>query len=449
MGGSGLTERTQPPLEVWAGFECTRVRVRGRSIDQVELTGHGSRAEDLQLLPWLGAKAVRYPVLWERIARRGLDTADWQWTDERLEILRQKGIRPVVGLLHHGGGPRGMSMTNPAFPQAFARFARGVAQRYPWIDTYLPINEPLTTARFAGLYGFWHPHAKSEATFAKLLVAQALAIRMAITAIREVRPDARLIVNEDMGRTFATPELAHVANFANSRRWLTWDLLMGHVRKGHPMWNALAVDGEARANLVDLASKPSPPDVLGVDHYITSDRYLDHRVDLFPSELRPRRNQPAYVDVEAVRVAGMPENGVARAIADTWERYGRPLALTEVALAGDPADQAAWWSEAWFAAQEASMRGVDIRAVTAWAVVGATGWDALLCRRTGRYEPGYFDTRTMPARARPAAHAVRAAAALADRVAPPEVSANPGRRQRTGWWRRSDRFLWEGGTEAA
>ena len=25
--------------------------------------------------------------------------------------------------------------------------------RYPWIDAYTPVNEPLTTARFSGLYG--------------------------------------------------------------------------------------------------------------------------------------------------------------------------------------------------------------------------------------------------------------------------------------------------------
>ena len=37
------------------------------------------------------------------------------------------------------------------------RICHGVAERYPWLDAYTPINEPLTTARFCGLYGLLVP----------------------------------------------------------------------------------------------------------------------------------------------------------------------------------------------------------------------------------------------------------------------------------------------------
>jgi dTDP-4-dehydrorhamnose reductase len=452
MEGAQEASRAAHPPEVWAGFECTRVRVNGRTVDQVELTGHGSRTTDLNLLSWLGAKAVRYPILWERIAPSGLRAADWRWADERLAILRDMGIRPIAGLLHHGSGPRGMSIMHPGFAQAFARFATAVAVRYPWIETYLPINEPLTTARFSGLYGLWHPHARSDSTFAKLLLGQALAIRAAMKAIREVRSDARFIVNEDVGRTFGTPELAEVTAFANARRWLTWDLLTGAIVPGHPMWRALAISGAEEGILSDLAKDPSPPDILGVDHYVTSDRYLDHRLEEFPEFLRPRVDQPAYIDVEAVRVAGLPGDGIRRAIQETWDRYGRPIALTEVELAGPALDQALWFEEAWTAALGASRLGVDIRGVAAWAIVGATDWHALLCRREGRYEPGCFDARTVPATPRPAAYVVRSAAGStgsSERLALDSRRATEATRGALGWWRRPDRFLWEGRPHAA
>ena len=57
--------------------------------------------------------------------------------------------------------------------------ARSIARRLSAVRTFLPINEPLTTARFAGLYGWWDPGARDDGVFARLIVAQCLAIREA------------------------------------------------------------------------------------------------------------------------------------------------------------------------------------------------------------------------------------------------------------------------------
>ena len=38
-------------------------------------------------------------------------------------------------------------------------------------------------------------------------------------------------------------------------------------------------------------------------------------------------------------------------------------------------------------------RGVDVRAVTAWALLGSFDWDSLVTRDAGHYEPGAFDVR--------------------------------------------------------
>ena len=146
---------SRPRLELWAGLECTVNRVGAEYVDQLELSGHAHRLTDLDLLADLGVRTVRYPVLWERVADRGLEEADWSWADERLGRLRELGIRPVVGLVHHGSGPRETSLLDPRFPERLAEYARAVAERYPWVDAYTPVNEPLTTARFSALYGHW------------------------------------------------------------------------------------------------------------------------------------------------------------------------------------------------------------------------------------------------------------------------------------------------------
>src|SRR5690242_13810998 len=131
-----------PPLEMWGGVECSVARLGEEFVDETILTGHEHRPEDIERFASLGIKAIRYPVLWERIAPNGLDRADWRWTDDRLARLRTAGIRPIAGLLHHGNGPRPFDLTSPDFAANFAEFAGQVAARYPWLDAYTPVNEP-------------------------------------------------------------------------------------------------------------------------------------------------------------------------------------------------------------------------------------------------------------------------------------------------------------------
>ena len=62
-----------------------------------------------------------------------------------------------MGLVHHGSGPAGTDLLDEGFAEGLARFARAVAERFPWVEDWTPVNEPLTTARFSALYGHWYP----------------------------------------------------------------------------------------------------------------------------------------------------------------------------------------------------------------------------------------------------------------------------------------------------
>lgn len=411
---------------MWAGLECSFLEVAGWRCDQLALTGHAARIEDLDRLADLGIVRIRYPLLW---GRGGVEATDWSWADARLERLAKLQVAPIVGLVHHGFGPIGIDPLHPGYPEAFAGFAEQVARRYPWVDAYLPVNEPLTTARFGGLYGWWPPYARDDDTFIRLLVAQCLAFRAAAVAIRRVRPDAMIVVSEDAGRTFGTPEVGASVEHANHRRWLTFDLLTGRVDRGHPLWTYMASAPGALPGLESLASEPGPLDMLGLNHYITSDRFLDHRTNLYPSELSQDAGAVGYVDVESIRVAGCEGPGFGRAIDDTWSRYELPIALAEVHLGGAGADdQVAWWAEAWTAALEATRRGIPVRGVTTWAAFGSWEWCHVLRHQSGEYEPGCFDARSTPPRATVLAAAI-AMTASGTEVAP----VTPG------WWRSPDR----------
>ena len=106
----------------------------------------------------------------------------------------------------------------------------------PWIDRYTPVNEPLTTARFSGLYGHWHPHRRSVRSFLRVLVNQCAGIRLAMAEIRKINPEACLVQIEDIGKAFATSPLRRQADYENQRRWLSLDLLSGRVDAEHPWW---------------------------------------------------------------------------------------------------------------------------------------------------------------------------------------------------------------------
>src|SRR5436190_5639662 len=138
-------------MELWGGIECTLNRVGDRRYDQLERCGHYRRSGDLEAIAELGITTLRYPLLWERASASG--DYCWRHADERLPQLRALGITPIAGLVHHGSGPTAAGLLCGEFAAGLARYAGAVAARFPWLEWYTPVNEPLTTARFAGLYG--------------------------------------------------------------------------------------------------------------------------------------------------------------------------------------------------------------------------------------------------------------------------------------------------------
>jgi dTDP-4-dehydrorhamnose reductase len=387
--------RTAQPLELWGGVECSVVRIGGDYRNQVVDTGHASRLKDIDAMAEIGVKAVRYPILWETVAPEAPGEMDFSWHDERLERLRKHGIKVIAGLVHHGSGPRYTNLLHDKFADHLAHYAERVARRYPWIDTWTPVNEPFTTARFACLYGHWYPHLKDiDATF-RATVNQCLATLRAMRAIRKVIPDAKLLPTEDIGRTFSTEQLAYQAEHDNGRRWLTFDLLFGRVVEGHQFHRWLRNKAATQEVLDELATGEGRPDIIGFDHYLTSDRFLDDRVERYPGVQAGSNGRDTYVDVEAVRVDKLRSVvGPQQRLRETWERYGTPIAITEVHHGCTRDEQVRWLHEMWMAAESERARGADIRSVTIWAMFGLMDWRSLLTKRDGIYDVGPFDARS-------------------------------------------------------
>jgi dTDP-4-dehydrorhamnose reductase len=364
-------------------------------------------------------------VLWER-------TSDWGWADERLSRLRELDIAPIVGLVHHGSGPLGTSLLEDSFATGLAEYAGRVARRYPWVQDWTPVNEPLTTARFSAMYGHWYPHARDDAAFGRALLVELRATVLAMHAIREVIPDARLVQTEDVGKTWSTSELAYQAELENERRWLTYDLLCGTLDPDGVVAQAYGI---TPGDVGWFRDRHCPPDLLGLNHYLSSERFLDHRLERYPAESHGGNGRDRYADVLAARVLGQGPAGPAGILRDAWTRFGRPLAVTEAHNGCTREEQLRWLADVWAAADAVRRDGADVRAVTIWSLLGTYGWDELLTNGLESYEPGVYDVRAPSPRPTALAAMARSLAG-GRRFEHPALDGH-------GWWRRPERLWYE------
>jgi dTDP-4-dehydrorhamnose reductase len=248
-------------------------------------------------------------------------------------------------------------------------------------------------------------------SFVEMLLAQVRGTVLAMRAIREVNPAAQLIQTEDLGRATGTPRLQRQVTFENLRRWLSFDLLCGRVVPEHPLYDYLTRRGCADpAALAWLADNACPPDILGINHYPRSNRWLDDRLSLYARWTHGGNGRLRYADVAAFDAPAADPPTLLSLIQETWQTYGIPIALSEVHVDGDARTRVAWWLNAIEAADVAIRRGADVRAVTAWSLLGSFDWDTL-CTSTGdrvSYEAGVFELSNGWPRETALAEAVRA-----------------------------------------
>lgn len=428
-----MKEYTKNKIEIWGGIECSLNRVNDKYKDQLDLSGHYTRGfADIQRFADLGIKALRYPILWEKHAPEKDIQIDWSFSDSRLSEIKQLGIKPIAGLVHHGSGPAYADFFDGSFAKGLGEYAKKVAAKFPWIEYYTPVNEPLTTARFCGLYGHWFPHKHTPLDFLKILLAECKGTVLAMEAIRQINPDAKLVQTEDLGKTHSTYQLRYQRDFENKRRWLSYDLLCGNVNENHRLWDYLIWEGLKKEDLIFFTENPCPPDILGINHYITSERWIDERTDNFPAHCIGGNGEEVYADVEAVRVG--KNEGPQVLFKEAWERFKIPIAITEVHLHCSREEQLRWFYYVYNAVNNLKDEGADIRAVTAWAMLGSFDWCSLLTKTEGKYEPGLFDVRSPDPRPTALAKLVKSLAI--------NNNYNHPVLQEDGWWQKPNAVIY-------
>jgi dTDP-4-dehydrorhamnose reductase len=417
--------------EIWGGIECTINRIGNTYRDQLHYCGHYTRSGDIERIAQLGIRALRYPVLWERHQPVRGQAIDWSWTAQQLQQIDKHKMTPIVGLVHHGSGPAYTNLLSDNFASELAAYAQQVASRFPWLDYYTPVNEPLTTARFSGLYGYWYPHLTDAHSFAIMLLNQVKATVLAMQAIRRINPAAKLVQTEDLTKIHSTELLSYQASFENERRWLTYDLLCGKMTREHPLWGYFLSLGIEESQLSFFGEHPCEPELMGLNYYVTSERYLDEDLTAYPVHTHGGNGIHEYADVEAVR-ATKPA-GVKKLLLEAWDRFHLPLAITEAHLHCNEIEQGRWFKEVWDSCCLVKECGVDLKAVTAWSLLGAYDWVSLLTRNEQVYECGVFDISDNILRPRLTAAIIRS-------LANQGFCEHPLFEQK-GWWHYNSRLI--------
>ncbi len=197
------------------------------------------------------------------------------------------------------------------------------------------------------------------------------------------------------------------------------------------MFAYIRAEGISEAEIYWFAEHTCLPSVVGVNYYVTSDRYLDHRLDLYPDHLRSAEG--AFVDVEAVRVHPDGIAGVGALLEEAWRRYRIPVAITEVHLGSTVDEQIRWLAESWKGAMRARGNGVECVALTVWALLGSFFWNQLVTCDNGHYEPGVFDVRNGSLEPTELAQVVA-------QIAAGKLPQHPAL-TRQGWWKHDSRLL--------
>ncbi|PKQ31764.1 MAG: glycoside hydrolase family 1 protein [Actinobacteria bacterium HGW-Actinobacteria-2] len=174
----------------------------GRIVDgssPARAADHWNRVdEDIALLVELGITHYRMGLEWARVEPNPgeFDTAAIGHYRDEVAALRAAGITPLVTLHHFNlpgwlvdeGGWLGAGMK-----PAFGRFARRmVTELSPWVNEWIPINEPNVYATLGFSEGVWPPGERSLLRTIKAVQVQVEVHIATYQMIHALQPQARV-----------------------------------------------------------------------------------------------------------------------------------------------------------------------------------------------------------------------------------------------------------------
>ena len=379
--GSGLPRgRVGDSFMFATGIECSNPTIEGGRVrrDLLEECGHYDRwREDLALVRELGLKVLRYGLPLHR-TWLGDGRYDWSFADAAMAEIKRLGITPILDLMHFGLPDWVGDFQNPDMPVLFNRYCAAVAERYPWVRYYTPVNEIFVTARNSGRDGLWNEQRKGDQGFVTALKHSVAASILGAQAIAARRPDCIIVQSESaeyVHEMRATQSDA--TRMANKLRFLSLDLLYAHHPDSEVMLYML--DNGLTREEYDWFMRGEPPgfQVLGTDYYGRNERIV-----------KPNGERVAAEDVMGWRE-------ITR---EYVTRYRKPVMHTETNVF-DPDEACSWLWKQWANVLGIRSEGVPVLGFTWYSLTDQVDWDVQLAQKRGTVNAcGLYDLDRKPRR---------------------------------------------------
>jgi len=363
------------------GIECSNpsiVDASGKRVrrDLLEECGHYTHwREDLALVKDLGTPCLRYGLP-NHLVHLGPGRYDWSFTDEVMAEMRRLGITPILDLMHFGVPDWLGDFQNPELPLHFADYAGAVAQRYPWVRAFTPVNEIYVSARISGWDGLWNERLRTERGFITALKHLVAANLLAAAEIVRHHPNAMLIQSESAEYTHhVVTAPSHDVKRRNKLTFLSLDLLYSKSPDADVLMFAQD-NGLTRDEFMwFMKTAPAGYQIMGNDYYGHNEKLLlpDGRV-----------------------MYGEDVLGWYQITLRYYHRYYKPVMHTETNTPNPDANPRWLWKQ-WVNVLRMRRDGIPVLGFTWYSLIDQVDWDSQLAQKNGRLYPcGLYDMGRRP-----------------------------------------------------
>jgi beta-glucosidase/6-phospho-beta-glucosidase/beta-galactosidase len=363
------------------GIECSNPSVvdsRGNRIrrDLLEESGHYQHwRTDLQLVKDLGTPCLRYGLP-NHLIHIGPDRYDWSFADEAMHEIGRLGIAPILDLMHFGIPDWMGDFQNPEMPMHFANYAGAVAQRYPWVRAFTPVNEIYVAARNSGWDGIWNERLRTERGFVTALKHLVAANLLAGAAITRHRQNAIFVQSESAEYTHhVSTAPSHRVKLRNKLIFLSLDLLYSKSPDADVLM-FIEDNGMTRDEFMwFMRSAPAGFQIMGNDYYGHNEKLL------LP---------------DGTLMYGEDVLGWYLITLRYYKRYYKPVMHTETSTPF-PEENPRWLWKQWTNVLRMRRDGIPVLGFTWYPLIDHMDWDTQLAEKNGRVnEAGLYDLNRQP-----------------------------------------------------